>query len=317
MYPVAIEHLHNLIYRVVRYRQKQKANKDIMNIYAIGDLHLSGNPPTKPMNIFGPHWDNHWNRIKEHWQSTITDEDIVFLVGDMSWALRLNEALYDLHEIAHMHGQKYMIRGNHDYWWSSANKMKQAMGESIHFLQGHGMAQIVDINNVSTGIENPTHSDTTVSTTKQIIAFGGTRGYMCPGDCNFKPHTDQSIYDRELLRTEAALQEMEQSIVALQNDHKKEPHAQIVSNQCSNTEISNIASRLPVTRILLLHYPPFNEHNAPSGFTDLIERYHVDICIFGHLHDKNSFHRIPTHFGNTQLRLVSADYAEFQMQKIL
>lgn len=317
MYPVAIEQLHNLIYRVVRYRQKQKANKDIMNIYAIGDLHLSGNPPTKPMNIFGPHWDNHWNRIKEHWQSTITDEDIVFLVGDMSWALRLNEALYDLHEIAHMHGQKYMIRGNHDYWWSSANKMKQAMGESIHFLQGHGMAQIVDINNVSTYIENPTHSDTTVSTTKQIIAFGGTRGYMCPGDCNFKPHTDQSIYDRELLRTEAALQEMEQSIVALQNDYKKEPHSQIVSNQCSNTEISNIASQLPVTRILLLHYPPFNEHNAPSGFTDLIERYHVDICIFGHLHDKNSFHRIPTHLGNTQLRLVSADYAEFQMQKIL
>ena len=179
------------------------------------------------------------------------------------------------------------------------------------------MAEIVDINNVSTGIENPTHSDTTVSTTKQIIAFGGTRGYMCPGDCNFKPHTDQSIYDRELLRTEAALQEMEQSIVALQNDYKKEPHAQIVSNQCSNTEISNIASQLPVTRILLLHYPPFNEHNAPSGFTDLIERYHVNICIFGHLHDENSFHRIPTHFGNTQLRLVSADYAEFQMQKIL
>lgn len=210
-----------------------------------------------------------------------------------------------------------MIRGNHDYWWSSANKMKQAMGESIHFLQGHGMAQIVDINNVSTAIESPTHSNTTVSTTKQIIAFGGTRGYMCPGDCNFKPHTDQSIYDRELLRTEAALQEMEQSIVALQNDYKKEPHSQIVSDQCSNTEIPNIASQLPVTRILLLHYPPFNEHNAPSGFTDLIERYHVDICIFGHLHDKNSFHRIPTHFGNTQLRLVSADYAEFQMQKIL
>ena len=47
-----------------------------MNIYAIGDLHLSGNPPTKPMNIFGPHWDNHWQRIKEHWLSTVTDEDI-------------------------------------------------------------------------------------------------------------------------------------------------------------------------------------------------------------------------------------------------
>lgn len=106
-----------------------------MNIYAIGDLHLSGNPPTKPMNIFGPHWDNHWQRIKEHWQSTVTDEDIIFLVGDMSWALRLDEALYDLNEIASLPGQKFMIRGNHDYWWSSANKMKMLWAMLLPFTR--------------------------------------------------------------------------------------------------------------------------------------------------------------------------------------
>ena len=83
-----------------------------MKVFAIGDLHLSGNPPTKPMDIFGPHWDNHWARIKEHWANTVTDDDIVFLVGDMSWALRLDEAACDLQEIASMAGKKYMIRGN-------------------------------------------------------------------------------------------------------------------------------------------------------------------------------------------------------------
>ncbi|ETJ31670.1 Metallophosphoesterase, partial [human gut metagenome] len=54
-----------------------------MKVFAIGDLHLSGNPPTKPMDIFGPHWNDHWARIKEHWNANVSDEDIVFLVGDM------------------------------------------------------------------------------------------------------------------------------------------------------------------------------------------------------------------------------------------
>ena len=95
---------------------------------------------------------------------------------------------------------------------------------------------------------------------------------------------------------------MEQSIQALQKKY---------------AETENTSEPLPVTRILLLHYPPFNENNAPSGFTDLMERYHVDICIFGHLHDQNSFKRIPSTFGTTKLELVSADYAEFKIQKIL
>ena len=102
-----------------------------MKVFAIGDLHLSGNPPTKPMDIFGPHWNDHWARIKEHWNANVSDEDIVFLVGDMSWALRLEEAACDLQEIASLPGKKYMIRGNHDYWWASANKMHNLMSDAI------------------------------------------------------------------------------------------------------------------------------------------------------------------------------------------
>lgn len=256
-----------------------------MNIYTIGDIHLSGNPPTKPMDVFGPHWHDHWNRIKTHWQSTVTDDDIVFLVGDMSWALRLEEALPDLQEIATMKGKKYMIRGNHDYWWSSANKMKNAMGDTITFIQGHGTAIV---------------ADTPGTNGESIIAFGGTRGYICPGDYDFNVDRDQSIYNRELLRTEAALEEMNTSI-----------------NRIHAERMEQGLPKLSEKRLLLLHYPPFNENNAPSGFTDLMERYNVDICIFGHLHDPVSFNRIPTTFGNTELKLVSADYSQFMVQKIL
>ena len=255
-----------------------------MKVFAIGDLHLSGNPPTKPMDIFGPHWNNHWTRIKEHWNANVSDEDIVFLVGDMSWALRLEQAACDLQEIASLPGKKYMIRGNHDYWWASANKMHNLMGDTITFLQGHGTAELIQTE------EGP-----------RLIAFGGTRAYLCPGDSHFSPETDQSIYERELMRTEAALQEMDKATSYLS------------STSDSIRDIENI----PVTKLLLLHYPPFNESNAPSGFTDLMEQYKVDICIFGHLHDQISFNRIPKEFGTTKLELVSADYLDFKLKQII
>ena len=93
-----------------------------MKVFAIGDLHLSGQPPTKPLTIFGPHWDNHWERIQAHWREHIDPDDLVFLVGDMSWAMRLSEAKIDLDTIAALPGKKFMIRGNHDYWWTSLQK---------------------------------------------------------------------------------------------------------------------------------------------------------------------------------------------------
>lgn len=255
-----------------------------MKVFAIGDLHLSGNPPTKPMDIFGPHWNDHWARIKEHWNANVTDEDIVFLVGDISWALRLEDAAYDLQEIASMPGKKYMIRGNHDYWWASANKMHSLMGDAITFIQGHGTAELIQTE------EGP-----------RLIAFGGTRAYLCPGDSHFSPETDQSIYERELMRTEAALQEMDKATAYLS----------------STSDLSIDIENIPVTKLLLLHYPPFNESNAPSGFTDLMKQYNVDICIFGHLHDQISFNRIPKEFGMTKLELVSADYLDFKLKQII
>ena len=181
-----------------------------MKVFAIGDLHLSGNPPTKPMDIFGPHWNDHWSRIKEHWNANVSDEDIVFLVGDMSWALRLEEAACDLQEIASLPGKKYMIRGNHDYWWASATKMHNHMGDAITFIQGHG---------------------------PRLIAFGGTRAYLCPGDSHFSPETDQSIYDRELMRTEAALQEMDKAIHKVLEELRTETN--VTDMTCSKKSYSS------------------------------------------------------------------------------
>ena len=225
----------------------------------------------------------------------------------MSWALRLDEAACDLQEIASMPGKKYMIRGNHDYWWASANKMRNLMGDAITFLQGHGTAQLIQTE------EGP-----------RIIAFGGTRAYLCPGDSHFTPETDQSIYDRALMRTEAALLEMNKAVDILREEITAEAKVDITNLNKADTTDSDKAylsaidiDNTPVTKLLLLHYPPFNESNAPSGFTALMETYNVDTCIFGHLHDPISFKRIPKEFGSTKLELVSADYLDFRLKEIM
>ncbi|TCL39428.1 calcineurin-like phosphoesterase family protein [Anaerospora hongkongensis] len=84
-----------------------------MKIFAIADTHLSGEPPTKPMDIFGAHWHNHWEKIKADWLDRVAAEDTVLLPGDISWAMRLDDALVDLNAIRQLPGRKILIRGNH------------------------------------------------------------------------------------------------------------------------------------------------------------------------------------------------------------
>ncbi len=151
-----------------------------MRIYAIGDLHLSGQPPQKPMTIFGDHWTNHWERIQRDWLARVREEDLVLLAGDLSWGMRLADALPDLLAIADLPGRKILVRGNHDYWWQSLNKMKTALSGRLEFLQN---------NFFSAG----------------SLAVCGSRGWLLPEDPLFQA-SDEAIYQRELLRTETSLQ---------------------------------------------------------------------------------------------------------------
>ena len=105
-----------------------------MNIYAIGDLHLSGASP-KPMDIFGDHWADHWVKIKENWHSLVKADDIVLIPGDLSWAMRPEEAATDISEICALPGRKVLIKGNHDYWWGSIVKVRSMLTNYTYALQ--------------------------------------------------------------------------------------------------------------------------------------------------------------------------------------
>ncbi len=227
-----------------------------MAFYAMGDLHFSGTPPTKPMDIFHPQWKDHRDKILASWQENITDEDTVFLVGDISWAIKLDEAMEDLGALCALPGRKIMIRGNHDYWWTSKQKMAKATNHGIEFLQADS-----------------------ILLPDAIVA--GTRGYLCPGDSMYRAEQDDVIYRREVLRMEMALEKMKDS---------------------------------PLPKIMLLHYPPFNDRLDRSDFTDLLDKYKVDLCIYGHLHTFDK--PLPKKWNHTNLHLVSSNYLDFQFKKI-
>ena len=108
-----------------------------MKIYAIGDLHLSGKPPSKPMEIFGKHWTDHAAKVAANWHQLIRSDDTVIICGDTSWAMDLQDALTDLNWIAALPGRKIILRGNHDYWWASLKKMQTATE------QGKSMGDVI------------------------------------------------------------------------------------------------------------------------------------------------------------------------------
>ncbi|MDO5725422.1 MAG: metallophosphoesterase [Tissierellia bacterium] len=102
-------------------------------IFTIGDLHFDSTGD-KSMDIFGENWIDHEKRIIENWKLNVTDKDTVLVPGDISWALKTKEAISDLQKIENLPGKKYMIKGNHDYWWGSMKKLKALGFKTIHYV---------------------------------------------------------------------------------------------------------------------------------------------------------------------------------------
>lgn len=150
-----------------------------MRVLAIADPHLSKAEP-KPMDIFGPGWQGHPERFFEGWLEVVREDDLVLIPGDISWAMKLEEALLDLRDIAELPGTKVLLRGNHDYWWPSISKLRKALPDKMYAVQNDA---------VQFG----------------SVVITGTRGWACPGSPEFGEQ-DEKIYQRELTRLELSLQ---------------------------------------------------------------------------------------------------------------
>lgn len=151
-----------------------------MRIFAIGDLHLPGGQ-LKPMDIFGAHWEGHFDKICADWCARVTEEDVVLLPGDLSWAMTLEEAEPDLAAICTLPGRKILLRGNHDYWWSSLSQLRACLPENMHAVQNDAFDA-------------------------GECVFCGTRGWTIPLGQNAAAQ-DEKLYRREVLRLEMSLKD--------------------------------------------------------------------------------------------------------------
>ena len=145
-----------------------------MSLYSISDLHLPCDD-SKKMDVFGENWENHFEKIKENWYSVVKADDIVLLPGDLSWAMSLGDALPHLGIISELPGRKVILRGNHDYWWTSLSKVRNSLSNETYAIQNDS-----------------------ICLGDYIIC--GTRGWIMPGDPGFNEDKDRQIYDRELIR---------------------------------------------------------------------------------------------------------------------
>ena len=149
-----------------------------MTVYAISDLHLPARE--KPMDIFGPQWENHFSRIREDWQNKVQPEDVVLLPGDLTWSMHLEEAKEDIARVGELPGRKILLRGNHDYWWSAIGRVRRALPEGMYALQNDSL--LLD-----------------------GVLFAGSRGWTLPPYA--QEENDLRIYERERLRLEMSLKD--------------------------------------------------------------------------------------------------------------
>ena len=223
-----------------------------MALYAIGDLHLSLGAD-KPMDVFGGKWTGYMDKLREG-MSVIGPEDTTVLLGDLSWALDLQGATKDFAWINEIPGRKIILKGNHDYWWSTAAKFYK-------FCQENGFEDQWILNNNHYEYDG--------------WAICGTRGWFFEEDRG-GTH-DEKVFRRELIRLEASLKSA--------GDQNK---------------------------MVFLHYPPRYRGYECREIIELLERYEVRRCFYGHLHSESHKLAVEGLWGGVEYRLVSADYIGFK-----
>lgn len=236
-----------------------------MSIYVIGDLHLPFGED-KPMDIFGEKWQGYTEKLKEDWKYKVKPEDTVILAGDFSWATYLKNTYKDFEYINNLPGKKILLKGNHDYWWTTVKSMKQ-------YLEENEFKNIEFLHNNSFCIEN------------RIIV--GTRGWAL-----LDTENSSKMIKRESLRLELSIKDA-------------------IQKYGEDKEL-----------ICIMHYPPLtktkmkNEYTYDSEFLEVMKKYNVKKCYYGHLHGNSHKDAVEGNVEGIEFYLISGDYLEFNLKLI-
>ena len=228
-----------------------------MALYAIGDTHLSLGTD-KPMDVFGGGWSGYVEKLREGF-SVLGPEDTVVLCGDVSWGMSLEQAERAFAFLdALPGGRKILLKGNHDYWWTTAAKMER-------FFVQNGFTTLELLHNNCRLYGE--------------VALCGTRGWFYEED---RGEHSAKIFNRELIRLEASLKAAGER-----------------------------------EKFCFLHYPPLYQGYRCQEILNLLERYQVRRCFYGHLHGGSHRLAFSGTLNGVEYRLVAADYLSFQPEKIL
>ncbi len=197
-----------------------------MSLFVIGDTHLSLSVD-KPMDIFRG-WTDYIDRLKNNWNKVVSPDDSVVIPGDISWAMNFNEAVKDFSFLNSLNGTKYILKGNHDYWWNTMSKMNK-------FLNENGFDTIKIIHNNAFSVEG--------------FSVGGSRGWFYDDTAE----ADKKVILREAGRLRMSLQEaskLDGELIAFLH------YPPISSNQeCE--EILSVLKEFPVKRCYFGHLHGF------------------------------------------------------------
>ena len=227
-----------------------------MSLFAIGDLHLCLGAP-KPMDVFGGAWVGYMEKLRQG-MSVIGPEDTTVLLGDLSWALDLPGAREDFAWLQEIPGEKIILKGNHDYWWSTQAKFEK-------FCTEHGFTQMHLLNNNCFFYED--------------MAICGTRGWFFEEERS-GTH-DEKVFRRELMRLEASLKAAGER-----------------------------------QKLVFLHYPPRYKGYTCPEILELLKKYEVRQCFYGHLHGASYRLAMEGLWDGVEYRLLSADYLNFRPYKV-
>ncbi len=226
-------------------------------LWTIGDLHLSFGSD-KPMSVFGPEWEGHEEKLRVCF-SLVNDDDVTVICGDLTWGMDMEGCREDFRFIDALPGRKIILKGNHDFWWTTASAAKR-------FFTENNISTIDILNNNCFFYEN--------------IALCGTRGWLCPNE-------NGSAHDRKIMARE--IQRLETSLRAAGDAERK---------------------------IVFLHYPPIFGRFYASGMIEVMERYGVRECYYGHLHGPGRAGAFEGVDREIRYRLISADHTGFFPVKI-
>lgn len=246
-------------------------------LYVIADTHLSFSSG-KPMDVFGSRWKNYTEKLERSWRTSVRERDTVVIPGDISWAMTLDEAREDMLFLESLPGKKLISKGNHDFWWSTNRKITEFFEKN-------------DIKSINMLYNN-------------AFLFGryalcGTRGWFNDEKAAPEETDYRKIVDRECQRLELSFK----------------AGLELCRSSFERASAGEGFDAYGCEPLVFMHFPPYFKNYICRGIIDMLHKYGVRRCFYGHIHSVYDFKQT-VDFEGIDFICIAGDYLDFKPYRI-